>query len=222
MGKFIDLTGNTYGRWSVQSQATSRNKNSYWVCQCICGTVKEIAGNSLKNGDSSSCGCYLKEVNTIHGETKNATSSRLYRIWANMWTRCTNPKTNDFEQYGGKDITICSTWENFINFKDWAIANNYSDLLTLDRIDVSGGYSSKNCRWVTTTAQARNKSVHKNSSSGYTGVYFRKKENKYVVTITVNKKRIYIGITNTKEEGALLRNQYIVDNKLEFFKLAII
>ena len=53
-----DLTGNQYGRWTVLKYAG----DSKWLCQCSCGNIKRIAGTTLKNGDSKSCGCYRKEA----------------------------------------------------------------------------------------------------------------------------------------------------------------
>lgn len=56
-----DLTGQKFGRWTVLSKAPSRNRAVYWLCQCDCGTIKEVKGASLTSGRSSSCGCLHKE-----------------------------------------------------------------------------------------------------------------------------------------------------------------
>lgn len=53
---------------------------------------------------------------------------------------------------------VCSEWENnFQAFYDWSIANGYSDVLTLDRIESDKGYYPENCRWVTYQVQEKNK-----------------------------------------------------------------
>lgn len=52
---------------------------------------------------------------------------------------------------------ICKDWNNFAIFELWAINNGYSDVLTLDRIDVNGNYCPDNCRWVTRKEQSNNK-----------------------------------------------------------------
>ena len=57
MPKALDLTNNKIGRWTVLRRAESRNKKTYWVCECECGTIKIVSGHSLKNGTSKSCGC---------------------------------------------------------------------------------------------------------------------------------------------------------------------
>jgi hypothetical protein len=43
------------------------------------------------------------------------------------------------------------------NFKKWAVSTNYSETLTLDRIDVNGNYEPNNCRWITSREQQFNK-----------------------------------------------------------------
>ena len=48
-----------------------------------------------------------------------------------------------------------------MSYKEWAINNGYSEVLTIDRIDVNGNYEPSNCRWVTLEMQANNKSNNK-------------------------------------------------------------
>ena len=83
--------------------------------------------------------------------------ARLYRIWSGMIQRCTNPNKDNYPFYGGRGITVCNEWrEDFISFRDWAIANGYADNLTLDRIDNDGNYEPSNCRWETQLRQCNN------------------------------------------------------------------
>lgn len=51
----IDLVGQVFGGLTV----TSRNhKTGKWVCKCECGGSKEVVGDSLKSGRTTSCGCH--------------------------------------------------------------------------------------------------------------------------------------------------------------------
>lgn len=52
---------------------------------------------------------------------------------------------------------MCDEWMDFRVFHKWAMANGYSDELTIDRIDVNGDYCPENCRWITIEDQQRNK-----------------------------------------------------------------
>jgi hypothetical protein len=66
MGNFIDLSGKTFGQWLVIERVkTIKQVNPKWLCQCQCGTRKEVFGSHLRNGRSSSCGCYDLDQKTL-------------------------------------------------------------------------------------------------------------------------------------------------------------
>jgi len=52
-----DMVGKRYGRLTVLSYATKDPKRAHWLCACACGATKVIAGKSLRNGSTKSCGC---------------------------------------------------------------------------------------------------------------------------------------------------------------------
>lgn len=62
LSNYIDLTGKRFGRWLVIERDYSvKKKNIYWKCKCDCGTVRSVAGTSLRSGISVSCGCEKNE-----------------------------------------------------------------------------------------------------------------------------------------------------------------
>ena len=89
-----------------------------------------------------------------HGDT----GTRLYRIWKGIKMRCSLKTHPTYPSYGGRGIQVCPEWiENYPAFKEWALNNGYADDLELDRIDVDGGYSPKNCRWISHHEQTLNR-----------------------------------------------------------------
>lgn len=64
MSKFIDLVGQKFGRWTVLKRVENlTSRDTKWLCRCECGTEKIVFGKNLRNGRSTSCGCYKKELN---------------------------------------------------------------------------------------------------------------------------------------------------------------
>ena len=76
--KLIDLTGQKFGKLTVISlnEEVSKQKGKpHWNCKCECGNEKVIYGKSLKNGSTTSCGCYQKEK-----ATKDLTDQKFGRL----------------------------------------------------------------------------------------------------------------------------------------------
>ena len=71
-----------------------------------------------------------------HGES----NTKLYMIWKGMRQRCFNSKCKDYKNYGGRGITICNEWLEFIPFRDWSLNNEYTEGLQINRINNNGYY----------------------------------------------------------------------------------
>lgn len=159
------IVGKRFGRLTVlELDHVSGHGNSYWRCECDCGTIKPVARFHLLNGHATSCGCYKKERATIHGSYY----SPIYNNWNSMKERCMNPKHVEYDRYGGRGINVCDEWLDVRNFNGWAMKNGYAPGLTLDRIDTDQGYYPENCRWVDWHTQQNNRSNNRHIT--YNGV----------------------------------------------------
>lgn len=135
------------------------------------------------------------------------TDHPLYYTFNNMWSRCTNDKTVEWVNYGGRGITVCDEWKDFRTFvSDMGVRpdGDYS----IDRIDGDKGYCKENCRWATRQQQAENRRMFKNNKTGVAGVEFRKQH--YLASIQIGNVRHNLGKHETIEEASAKREAFKV------------
>jgi len=137
----------------VEERAPNLHGRTAWSCRCKCGTVKIIQGILLTSNHTVSCGCYRKNLHTVHGLAR----TREYKTYYNILQRCLNPKNVLYWKYGGKGVTVCKRWQK--SFK-----NFYADMgprpspkHSINRKNGKKGYSPRNCAWATKLEQSNNK-----------------------------------------------------------------
>lgn len=145
-----------------------------------------------------------------HGYSK----TRLYIIWNGMKGRCDDPLNASYRFYGAIGVTYCEEWKNFLIFREWALHNQYSDFLSLDRKDSSKGYFPENCRWVTDDVQYTNRKIMSNNTSGYKGVGQEQGKDGWYARIALKGKRKRLGWFTSAKEAAIAYNTYIIKNNL--------
>jgi hypothetical protein len=168
MPPFIEMIGKKFGRLTVLKLTVQSKQGSYYRCICDCGREIETRGMSLRNGHTTSCGCFWREtidkIITKHGEAPASGRSVEYTIWQGMRNRCNNPKCKGYHNYGGRGITICERWNFFGNFLE-DMGRRPRIGLDIDRINNDGPYSPENCRWTTRKENVRNSRVYKGGKS---------------------------------------------------------
>ena len=190
----IDITGNVYNGIEVLSLSSDKtNRGTHlWNCRCFCGNLFQSISSDLRNGRRVSCGCARKTsvsiANTKHGQYQH----RLYKIWCGMISRSENKNVPNYSNYGGRGIKVCDRWSDVNNFIEDMDAD-FTEGLTLDRIDVNLGYEKSNCRWADLSVQSHNRRPYKNTSSYFKGVHFSKAREKWIACIMKDGQRFYLG-----------------------------
>lgn len=197
------MVGGLYGRLTVLS-VYKQGSVWYGACECSCGTRKSIRLESLLNGRTKSCGCYNKELVSKRTSKGNFSNTRLYHVWENMKSRCNNSHNPEFHNYGGRGIKVCALWNNFLEFRKWALLAGYDstapkNVCTIDRIDNDGNYEPSNCRWVTCKENQNNK--RKTRRFEYNGSLYSLRELSILANIRIEamRSRIYTQKLTVKE-----------------------
>lgn len=213
MGKFVDLTGKKFGRWTVLGKSDKRTKNGgiMWDCICDCGSNKihTVSTANLNNGSSTSCGCKQRE-----GASKSGKNRKKYNNY--------DLSNNYGIGYTSKGEKFYFDLEDYNKIKDycWYLSNEYVSANTygndkthskilmhrlimgcIDDYDVVVDHINHitydnrkiNLRIVTQSQNAKNCKLSKNNTSGVTGVYFDNHSGKWVAEIKVNYKKHSLG-----------------------------
>lgn len=181
----IDLTGRQVGFWTVkQYSGLNEKRQPIWLCECQCGTKRDVVGQSLRNGVTKSCGCMkgaaIAKARTKHGHASyairahspesgtgwkhghtnlvegRAIRSRTYSSWEAMKKRCDGKSENSQRYYVRYGIKVCDRWSDFRNFL--ADMGEAPEGMTLDRHPNNrGNYEPGNCRWATAQQQTDNR-----------------------------------------------------------------
>jgi hypothetical protein len=158
--KFPD-TRLTYVSDAPDHVTPSGNRFRKITVKCDCGNIFDTQLSPIRDGRTKSCRCYNNDRINIHGFSEHP----LYKVYKFMISRCYDKSAHDYENYGGRGITVCNEWKKHIN-----LFIDYCDSLPkhlawkpgfqLDRIDNNQGYKPGNVRFVTSSKNMRNTRIN--------------------------------------------------------------
>ena len=133
--RIVDISGKRFGRLVAIEYAgkitseISPTTISLWKCKCDCGNQITVRYPALISGNTRSCGCLLDESRKINNVNKRRSVSHdfvfegnldnhpLRLIWKSMLTRCYNPNSISYKNYGARGVKICDRWRGYLGFE---------------------------------------------------------------------------------------------------------
>ena len=144
-----------YGKLITISKSTERREcdrtsQTWWICRCDCGKIKNVRETHIKYGNVLTCGCMRDGMKNPRWRGFNEISTRYFRCI----------KVGAQKRNLSFNITMKQMWNKFIEQdKKCALSGlslNFPTTsgslvdgnISLDRIDSSKGYEINNIQWI--------------------------------------------------------------------------
>lgn len=216
IGKFIDLTGQRFGRLTVLERSINKGKQkrTTWKCQCDCGNIITVFGYNLKNNHTKSCGCLSVEngrnkrksndydltgdygIGYTFNKDSNGNNYFLFDLddFVKIKDYCWRFSKQDYlVAYGGEKSTIVYLHSIIIGKKDGFV---------IDHINHNKFDNRKNNLRVCTHSQNMQNRTPKNVY-GINGISYCKSRKKYEVYIA----KIHLGYYDNLEDAIAARKE---------------
>ena len=140
----VDVTGDVFGRLTVESYHGSKHHSTYWNCKCQCGVKRVVRYSYLINKQVISCGC-AKRSGADHPRWNGY--EEITGTYLHNW------RTNAASRNLNIDVTEEQLWKQFLlQNRRCALSGlkiGFDDhTASLDRIDSCLGYEEDNIQWL--------------------------------------------------------------------------
>ena len=209
--------GDRYGRLTVIKEVEPYIPNCgksqrRFLCRCDCdGKEIKVILNNLRNGTTKSCGCYSKENMSkrqkkfnkyVFNEDGSVTG---YTLKGEEFF-FDKDYYEDFKQYCWRKekfgYIVTTDNKTGKELRMHRMVANCPDDKIVDHIDHNTvNNRSTNLRICTQLENCKNYGMKSNNSSGFNGVMWNKRNKKWIASITVNYKKIYLGSFSNKQDA---------------------
>lgn len=215
-----DLAGRKFDRLTVIERAENdKTGHVRWKCNCACGKKNIIVyGDALKNGSQVSCGCYRNEnVKIYKGKIKTNTYNLENEYGIGICHNTLNKFYFDLDDYDKiKDYCWMEDVNGYIvTFSKRKCVYMHRLVMDLEGVDVEVDHIKHNTndnrkrmlRIVTHSENHKNSRMFSNNTSGFTGVFYSKKDDLWYARITDNNEVINLYCSKNKEDAINARKE---------------
>ncbi|NWO12705.1 hypothetical protein [Virgibacillus sp.] len=79
MSRRMDITGERYGKLTVLEELKQHGSKRRWLCKCNCGNLAIVLMDSLRSGNTRSCGC-LKPERSAEVNTRDLINKKFNKL----------------------------------------------------------------------------------------------------------------------------------------------
>ena len=190
MPPLIDISGKQFGNLKViERDKSKQGKYVFWVCECQCDnkTIVSVRADHLKSGNTVSCGCVNN--NNIHKKQRNSidiTDKRFGKLTAKYYVK------------SGKQGAIwhceCNCGGSIDTYVSYLTKGDVSSCGCLERENRQKQNKKLQDMILedTNVSLIRKTEPNKNTTTGIRGVSWCTSKQKYIATITFQKKQYYL------------------------------
>lgn len=214
-----DLIGMKIGRLTVLEKGKTHitkggNYMTTYICKCDCGNIKTIKRTNLVSGNTKSCDCLHKEIiGDIGNNNKKINTYDLTGEYGIGYTLKGEEFYFDLEDYNIiKDYTwnISTGYVRSDSYKSKTcfhrlIMNCIDKNMDVDHINHNTIDNRKSNLRIVSRSQNQMNSIQRKNKTGAKGV--SKNGKRWVASIQINKKRIYLGIFKNFDDAVKARKE---------------
>lgn len=218
-----DLTGKTFGRLKVIERAEDYHTpkgepRAQYLCECSCENHTQIIvrADHLRSGNTKSCGCLSFETKQKIAKEKKKLNK--YNLLGDYGIGYFYNSDKEF-YFDLEDYDKIKDYRWYLNNNGYALAWVGDKQQTLHSL-IMGQEKGKeidhkdrnrlnnrkeNLRFTTHRNNSRNTKLPINNNSGFIGVSFDKKRNKWIASLYIDRKQVYNERFINKEDAVKAR-----------------
>lgn len=197
MRNYPSLIGNRYGKLLVVEQlASSASGQRRWLCKCDCGGTHIATTGNLNRGRSTNCGC--KKSPDLTGKVfgrltvlgrsdkRNSRGARTTPMWR-CQCECGNITYKATDTLTNPDLSMCS---------------KCAAIYAASKARESAGFIEG-----TQLSKIRDMTPSAANTSGYRGIYYESRFDRWRAEIRFQNKRYYLGVYKNKDDAIKARRK---------------